>query len=747
MESSNLSRKRTNKNSRKSVSPIKRIMLSLLAVVTVLGGGMFWVSAEDTYDGERKYLTKVGPVSEDHGFPIWYKDSNGLRLELCVDATDPLCDVPTDEMPFPDQAVSFPENFPGESFYMLAGAELETASGERARAGFQLEAAFAQEEVIDGDQIVFGRVRFRVDGIQTGAEYVITHPYGEDTFKAADDGEGVGEINYTQDIGIDGGFEKALESRIGTFIKWDPEYTDNPGEPDTNLPNLPAGYVGDPAVNNRIVGGLNNQNFVRIVGPGIGESNGNISPNRCTTEEAAAAGVSRADCIIVHEFSLMGKEATIAGLDVPRATYSRTTAGEGTIDVFAWSEDGEPKQSLEVSVVGVDSAPVVMDGEKGHYFARVAYTAENPPQVKVSNVTDNPDSEKVITPVDHITATAEYDVTSDSLKVIAKSSDEVTPPELKVKELGVVIPADGIIANPEVVLPNITVTSAVGGKVTIPVNVVGGPTVSTPPVANAGTDVEVVVGNPVTLQGSNTGTGEVTVLWEQVSPDNPKVVLSGADTLNPTFTPTSPGTYVFKMTLTTPEGISSDEVTITVTSTEPVLDPVADAGVAKEVKQGTTVTLDGSGSTNTADYQWTQIDDGTTQVTLDLTNPAKPTFKAPKKAEKLTFELTAVNANGVKHTDRVTITVLPDNLTTTVAEYDRRKRDWRIEGTSDVFGPGVKITIYLGTISDANKLTEVQVDNLGDWIYRGAGRAALTGANLTLVSSSGGTLTVPVTVR
>jgi hypothetical protein len=36
-------------------------------------------------------LTAVGPVVPDHGFPEYYQDQSGLRLELCVQNDDPFC--------------------------------------------------------------------------------------------------------------------------------------------------------------------------------------------------------------------------------------------------------------------------------------------------------------------------------------------------------------------------------------------------------------------------------------------------------------------------------------------------------------------------------------------------------------------------------------------------------------------------------------------------------------------------------
>ena len=32
-------------------------------------------------------LKQVGPIDETNGFPIWYKDTNDVKLELCTEVT------------------------------------------------------------------------------------------------------------------------------------------------------------------------------------------------------------------------------------------------------------------------------------------------------------------------------------------------------------------------------------------------------------------------------------------------------------------------------------------------------------------------------------------------------------------------------------------------------------------------------------------------------------------------------------
>ena len=152
--------------------------------------------------------------------------------------------------------------------------------------GMDLEGAWAAEEVVEGDQMVFGRVRIRDKSIADG-EYRVTHPYGVDQFVVEGDG-----INYTQDIGTTpGAFGQALASRIGPFLRWDPAVA----------PAAPAGYVGDPGVEHEVVGSPYGTNFVAVE-----RRDGDV-----WTELARTTA-----------FSIQGRLATNAGVDVQRATYT-----------------------------------------------------------------------------------------------------------------------------------------------------------------------------------------------------------------------------------------------------------------------------------------------------------------------------------------------------------------------------------------------------------------------------------------
>jgi Right handed beta helix region/PKD domain len=91
-----------------------------------------------------------------------------------------------------------------------------------------------------------------------------------------------------------------------------------------------------------------------------------------------------------------------------------------------------------------------------------------------------------------------------------------------------------------------------------------------PPVANAGSNQSVLVGELVTLNGSGSsdpdnGPSPLTFSWKQTS--GPVVTLTGANTATPTFTPALEGTYVFALVVNDGAADSAPaSVTVTVTS-------------------------------------------------------------------------------------------------------------------------------------------------------------------------------------
>ena len=166
-----------------------------------------------------------GPYSAATGiFPLWYQDTNGVAMELCLSKTTSpagglMCTLLANPGVFdPALPIVFPGNFPDESFWFTADATVtDPVRGVNVSLIIALEAAFATGAVINGDQVSFARVRIRGDVAAPGV-YTLTHPYGVEVFNITTPGRRA--INFTRDIGIGapGVFTGPLAGDIGPFL-------------------------------------------------------------------------------------------------------------------------------------------------------------------------------------------------------------------------------------------------------------------------------------------------------------------------------------------------------------------------------------------------------------------------------------------------------------------------------------------------------------------------------------------------
>ncbi len=130
--------------------------------------------------------------------------------------------------------------------------------------------------------------------------------------------------------------------------------------------------------------------------------------------------------------------------------------------------------------------------------------------------------------------------------------------------------------------------------VTISTNAVQAPT------ANAGPNQSVLPGVTVTLDGSASTDPQglpLTYTWSLITlPANSNAVLSATNVVNPKFVVDQSGTYVAQLTVS--NGFLSSTVPATVTIATADVQPIANAGPGQTVIAGTTVTLDGSQSSD-----------------------------------------------------------------------------------------------------------------------------------------------------
>jgi hypothetical protein len=477
-------------------------------------------------------LKTAGPVNSEYGFPAWYEDTKGTRVEPCLDGSNPMCGfVAAPVAGFNDtQPTVFPSNFPLENFYMMAGSQLTLPNGGRATLTLGLEASFINNLVPkDGDQVVFARQRVVVVGGPANTTLTVKHPYGTMTI----DTDAAGKGKLVQDVSPSiGNFTAALKGSIGPFLSWDT--------------GAPAGYLGDPAIPHAITGGPNGNSFSVT------------SPN----------GLA----LSTNQFNLQGKLATNTGVRSDAAVL--TSDGTNTfIDVFATSEAGGDELSVAASdnttTPAVPTTPMAASttatGSKS-FYARVQVTGAPPTSITVRNIGDNPvsTSQVPVTKASGIAITAAtFDGTTLHIAAISASGSA-----LKVNGTALVNGVADIATHAPPA--QVTVTDATGGSASASVLVTGGiptppgmpattpspspqpvcivndvvvacpdggvPAGSTPTakIAGAATTAPAARGLPITLDGSGS-TNATAWEWTQVS--GTPVTITGGNTAKPTVTP------------------------------------------------------------------------------------------------------------------------------------------------------------------------------------------------------------------
>jgi hypothetical protein len=227
-----------------------------------------------------------------------------------------------------------------------------------------------------------------------------------------------------------------------------------------------------------------------------------------------------------------------------------------------------------------------------------------------------------------------------------------------------------------------------------------------PPVSNAGKDQSIRQGATVRLDGSNSFdpvNRPLTYHW--VAPAG--ITLSSNLDQKPTFTApqvTVKTNYTFSLVVN--NGLvnsSPDQMVVSVLPTNKA--PVAHAGPNQLVNEGTTISLDGSASSDpdndSLTYSWTSPD----AITLNSRHAIKPTFTTPEVMENTDYTFTLIVNDG-------TVDSSPSSITVTVRNVIK-------DGGSSIDTPLFKIfpnpTQYLLTIEfneDFNDTCEVSVSTL-----------------------------------
>lgn len=207
----------------------------------------------------RAELSAVSPGTDRTGYPSWYQDDTGRRVNLCVD--NRLC-LGGDTRPNRNKPASptvdanpnragLQPNMPDEAFFAAAEAETELDAGGRIRWRGVLEGAYSSAQPRAGREITFTRMQVTGSNIDPGdfpQGLTFVTPYGEMTGTVDADGTLRTRVESRLGVRANGFNEPVIETVTGygpTILRWDPAVA----------PAAPAGFLGNPLRLHSVVGG------------------------------------------------------------------------------------------------------------------------------------------------------------------------------------------------------------------------------------------------------------------------------------------------------------------------------------------------------------------------------------------------------------------------------------------------------------------------------------------------------------
>lgn len=708
-----------------------RIAIMLVCFMLVLSGSAL------------AQLARVGPVDKNNGFPQWYQDSTGLVLDACLpnaaELTDGTCLVTPDQLANPGSAISFPGNFPDEFFFFNANSTMDV-NGGRALLVMALEGAFANGGVAAGDQMVFARLRMRIDIPEPGGTYRVIHPFGMEEFP--DLAPGVRSLNFTNDAGLVAGeFSTALNGRITTFLR----ASAAAGGPASPFVVLNGGntFLADPLVTTPVTGSPFGTNVFRIEGPNIG-----------------GPGI---DFIETDQFTLMGRihlAPVPSPVLVTRATYRRNASG-AQADVFATATPAIGVPDPVLSVTGVNTLGTMMTRQGSKYYAqtvlRDAYSI--PASLLITNSADSPVTFTEADVVDEVQInSATWDPNTQVLTLQAVSGDQISPPMLMALGLGPLDSMGQLSVMAAVPPASVTVVSSWGGRDERPVVVgaftynVNAPYAADDPITD---DLPADVASTIGILANDIPNLGVTprILANPLHGTVTIDAFTGLAIYTPAPAYAGPDQFTY---INNANGVDSNVATVSFNvafvNHAPAANPdTATASVATPVNIDVLANDHDPDAGDTLDPLTVAIVTPPASGDAVVNTNGSITFApALGSSGNITFEYTVSDSHGLaSNPATVTVTVVnPDILAVIQAQF-RTRGDWRVRGTSSIPGPGNTITIHNGPDLTSPILGTIAVDAAGGWDFtlKGSSIKPDPTSTVSIESTKGGQLlAIPLTI-
>ena len=596
--------------------------------------------------------------------------------------------------------------------------------------------------------MVFTRIRVTA-GVPEDGDYIVTHPYGVETFNGVTSGAGNRDINFTEDVGLTAGnFTDALTSRVGPFLS----AADASGNPLPPVTLNGAQFLSDGVTPGPVTGSPFNTNYVLI----CGKRNGGTDIDLGDFLPDGNLDADNGTCARTDLFALTGRLHDNLASPIPAPfkfislTYDRDPINGTHLDGYVSVGRLLSTSPIPfITLAGPNLKPVKMAGPdalKRYYAQDVPVpSGEQPGPVYAINSADVPPSMIQGKALDQVTVlSANYNPVNNTMTVDATSSDKgfgtSPPPNLTLlgyPEIpGVPItgapdtdPADLRFTVPSAVLvtdlppDTVTVQSEVGGSATLKLGKGLAVQFSAPGVPFAQDDSEsveagsaavtiAVTANDIANSAAPISAGSL--LMVPPPPAIGTATVSGNDII---FTPSAAtGQATIKYTVANSVG-KSNTATLTVDVTAPPGGPVPIANpdgvtpvINVSVNQAVTINVlaNDSGNGGTLDPATVDITNVTGGTASANATTGVVTFTAGAAAGVFGFDYTVSNttASGgrVSLPAHVTVTVVaPEQITFAAGAVTCRTRtnEWIINGTSTVLTNNT-ITAYAAALVPAN---------------------------------------------
>ncbi|MFY2561803.1 myxosortase-dependent M36 family metallopeptidase [Corallococcus terminator] len=359
---------------------------------------------------------------------------------------------------------------------------------------------------------------------------------------------------------------------------------------------------------------------------------------RSTATLAATASDADGDTLTYEWTQLSGPAVTLSGADTANASFATGEVAANAVLTFRVTvSDGTASatQDVTVNVLHINRAPTVNAGLDGSVNERAVATLSG-------SASDADDDTLTYTWVQ--TAGTPVGITNATSAIATFTAPETATGETLTFRLTV---SDG--------------SSTASDTVNVQVN----PVNRAPAVTASAVTVNERAPATLTAFGTDPDGDTLTYAWAQLT--GTAVTLSGATTATATFTApevTTTGTLTFRVTVTDGPETATHDVTVTVLNVN--LAPTANAGAAASAVSGTTVTLDGSASSDPdstpVTYAWTQVSGPS--VALSDATAAQPSFTAPSvQAQRdLVFSLVVSDGVAISAASLVVITINPTDI-------------------------------------------------------------------------------------